>query len=254
MTSWHDYTWASWRIGKDLCLPLFLADRQEKERADARNALEEYVYELRGKLSSEDELATFVTESDRSLLINQLDQMENWLYEDGEDCNRQEYHDKLVSLKTQGEPIQNRRNEFDIRPRVMEDFARSIQLAGKAADQMRQKDSKYAHITDEEMEKLVKTVHESHKWLEETRVMLNATSRHVAPPLTVSHIRTEHMNFEQTITPILNKPIPKPPSPPKEEKPANENPQENGQEPQPNQPEQKRKEDESKMEWTNWSH
>lgn len=114
----------------------FIADRQEKERADARNALEEYVYELRGKLSAEDELASFVIDSDRSTLVNQLDDMENWLYEDGEDCNRQEYHDKLISLKTQGDPIQNRRNEFDMRSGVIEDFARAIQLAGKALDQI----------------------------------------------------------------------------------------------------------------------
>lgn len=241
---------------------MFVADRQEKERADARNALEEYVYELRGKLTSVDELATFVVNSDRSNLINQLDQMENWLYEEGEDCNRQEYHDKLVSLKSQGEPIQNRRNEFDIRPRVIEDFARSIQLAGKAADNMRQKDPKYAHISDEEVEKLVNTVHESHKWLEETRVLLNSTPRHVTPQVTAAQIRTEHMNFEQIINPILNKPIPKPPSPPKEEKPSNDTPQENGQSqtqtepPQPTQEDQNthdknKAEWESKMEWAN---
>nr|UNE55961.1 heat shock 70 kDa protein cognate 4 [Paroster macrosturtensis] len=234
---------------------MIAADRQEKERADARNALEEYVYELRGKLSSEDELATFVTDSDRSSLISQLDQMENWLYEDGEDCNRPEYHERLMSLKTKGEPIQNRRNEFDLRPRVLEDFARSIQLAGKASEQMRQKDPKYEHVTDEEVMKLIKTVQENHKWLEETRVQLNATSRYVTPSITVSQIRTEHMNFEQTIRPILNKPIPKPPSPPKEDKSANEVPQENGQT-QPEQQqdhkqnEQQTEEENSKMEWT----
>uniref|UniRef100_A0A1B6FPX4 Uncharacterized protein n=1 Tax=Cuerna arida TaxID=1464854 RepID=A0A1B6FPX4_9HEMI len=76
-------------------------DRQEKERVDARNALEEYVYELRGKLSSEDELATFVSDADRHALTNQLDQMENWLYEEGEDCNRQVYAEKLTTLKLQ---------------------------------------------------------------------------------------------------------------------------------------------------------
>lgn len=74
-------------------------DRQEKERADARNALEEYVYELRNKLCSEDDLATFVAENDRSALCNQLDGMETWLYEEGEDCNRQVYADKLTSLQ-----------------------------------------------------------------------------------------------------------------------------------------------------------
>lgn len=196
---------------------MIAADRQEKERADARNALEEYVYELRGKLSSEDELATFVIDSDRSTLVNQLDDMENWLYEDGEDCNRQEYHDKLVSLKTQGDPIQNRRNEFDMRSGVIEDFARAIQLAGKALDQITSKDSKFAHITDEEINKAVNATKEAHKWLEQTRGALNASVRHQPPPVTCAQIRTEHQNFEQTVSPILNKPAPKP-QPPKEEK------------------------------------
>lgn len=114
-----------------------LADRQEKERADARNALEEYVYELRGKLSSEDELAPYVLDNDRESLIKQLDEMENWLYEEGEDCSRQVYQDKLTELKSKGEPIQNRRVESEVRPHVIEDFAKSLQLALKAVEQMK---------------------------------------------------------------------------------------------------------------------
>lgn len=113
------------------------ADRQEKERADARNALEEYVYELRGKLSSEDELAPFVVEHDRETLVRQLDDMENWLYEEGEDCNRQIYQDRLNELKSKGEPIQQRRLEFDLRPAVMEDVWKSVQLGMKAVEQIR---------------------------------------------------------------------------------------------------------------------
>jgi heat shock protein len=75
------------------------SDRQEKERVDARNELEEYVYELRGKLSSEEDLAMFVSENDRNSLCRQLDNVENWLYEEGEECNRQIYVDKLNVLK-----------------------------------------------------------------------------------------------------------------------------------------------------------
>lgn len=114
----------------------YQADRQEKERADARNALEEYVYELRGKLSS-DELAPFVVDSDRDHLIRQLDDMENWLYEEGEDCNRQVYQDKLSELKSKGEPIQLRRVEFELRPAVVEDFAGALQLGNKFLEQYR---------------------------------------------------------------------------------------------------------------------
>lgn len=78
---------------------MIATDRQEKDRIDARNALEEYVYDLRGKLSSEDELATFVNENDRNSLFHHLDDMEKWLYEEGEDCNRQIYFEKLSLLK-----------------------------------------------------------------------------------------------------------------------------------------------------------
>lgn len=74
-------------------------DRQEKERIDARNALEEYVYDLRAKISDEDELGSFVTESEKETFCRNLDDTENWLYEEGEECNRQIYCDRLNTLK-----------------------------------------------------------------------------------------------------------------------------------------------------------
>lgn len=74
-------------------------DKQEKERIDARNALEEYVYDLRSKLLDEDQLSTFIVESDREELCRLLDETENWLYEEGEDCQRQVYSDRLSMLK-----------------------------------------------------------------------------------------------------------------------------------------------------------
>lgn len=73
-------------------------DRQEKERADARNALEEYVYELRGKLSEGEVLHDFVAEDQRQKLVNQLDALEQWLYDEGEDQNRQVIFDELLFI------------------------------------------------------------------------------------------------------------------------------------------------------------
>lgn len=74
-------------------------DKKEKERVDVRNALEEYVYDLRAKLSEEDQLATFITETDKEALCRTLDDTENWLYEEGEDCQRQIYSERLTCLK-----------------------------------------------------------------------------------------------------------------------------------------------------------
>ena len=197
---------------------MIAADRQEKERADARNALEEYVYELRGKLSSDDELALFVLDSDRDNLIRQLDDMENWLYEEGEDCNRQIYQDKLTELKSKGEPIQVRRLEHDIRPTIIEEFARSLQLANKVLEQFRAKDAKYIHISEEDMKKVEQAVMQNYKWLEQARAQLNSTPKYLPPPITVAQIRQERSNFENVVSPIVNKPVPKPESPPKDVK------------------------------------
>lgn len=44
------------------------------------------------------------------------------------------YSDKLTELRTEGEPIKQRRLEFELRPGALDDFARAIQLANKAVD------------------------------------------------------------------------------------------------------------------------
>lgn len=46
----------------------------------------------------------------------------------------QVYSDKLAELRTEGEPIKQRRLEFELRPAALEEFALSIQLTNKAVD------------------------------------------------------------------------------------------------------------------------
>lgn len=201
-------------------------DRQEKERVDARNALEEYVYELRGKLSSEEELATFVNDNDRASLCRQLDNMENWLYEEGEDCQRQIYVDKLNSLKSLGEPIKSRRMEYEQREGVLEEFSLSLQLTRKAVDQYRNGDERYSHLPESDIQRVQQAVENSYKWLEEQRSVLSGTPRAQNPPITVAQIRQEKQSFENTVNPLLNKPKPKADPPPQQNK---ENEEKNGQ-------------------------
>ncbi|KAL0107035.1 hypothetical protein PUN28_015529 [Cardiocondyla obscurior] len=196
-------------------------DKQEKERVDARNALEEYVYDLRAKLSEEDQLATFITEADKEALCRTLDDTENWLYEEGEDCQRHVYSERLSRLRSQGEPIKERRSEFEGRSYVLEELAVALQLAKKSLDQIKishGKDDKYSHITEEEIKTVEKTIQEKWTWLEEKRILLASTLRTQQPPVTVAQIRAEKQALDNVVQPILSKPKPKI-EPPKEEKP-----------------------------------
>ncbi|XP_017796871.1 PREDICTED: 97 kDa heat shock protein isoform X2 [Habropoda laboriosa] len=199
---------------------MVVEDRQEKERIDARNALEEYVYDLRAKLSEDDQLATFITEADKEVLCRTLDDTENWLYEEGEDCHRQIYSERLTCLKAQGEPIKERRMEFEGRGHALEELAGALQLAKKGVDLIRAsigKDDKYSHLTEEEIKKVEKTVQDKWSWLEEKRMLLAGTPRTQQPPVTIAHIRAEKQSLDSIVSPILNKPKPKVESP-KEEK------------------------------------
>ncbi|KAI1710338.1 hsp70 protein domain-containing protein [Ditylenchus destructor] len=91
-------------------------DLDHKMTADAKNALEEYCYGMRDKLTGD--LAEFVTGEEVIQFQSLLEKMEQWLYEDGEDATRQEYEDKLNDLVgTIEAPIRKRQKELEEKQR-----------------------------------------------------------------------------------------------------------------------------------------
>ena len=86
-------------------------DRNEADRLTAKNSVEEYIYEIRGKLC--EELEDFMQEEDRSKFSLELEDAENWLYEDGEYAEKVEYSQKLTQLKLKGEAVKKRKFEFN---------------------------------------------------------------------------------------------------------------------------------------------
>uniref|UniRef100_A0A7N8YG84 Heat shock protein 4 like n=1 Tax=Mastacembelus armatus TaxID=205130 RepID=A0A7N8YG84_9TELE len=76
---------------------MIIQDKLVKEVNDAKNAVEEYVYDLRDKLCGIYE--NYVTQEDSNRLTLMLEDTENWLYEDGEEQPKQVYEEKLDALK-----------------------------------------------------------------------------------------------------------------------------------------------------------
>uniref|UniRef100_A0A9J7ZX81 Heat shock protein 4 like n=1 Tax=Cyprinus carpio carpio TaxID=630221 RepID=A0A9J7ZX81_CYPCA len=147
---------------------MIIQDKLEKERNDAKNAVEEYVYELRDKLCSIYE--RYVTEDESNRLTIMLEDTENWLYEEGEDQEKEIYQDKLFELKKFGEPIEERYREHEGRPRAFDELGKKIQLFMKAVDQ----DERYQHLSPEEMSVVEKSVCEALGWM---NTKMNAQSK-----------------------------------------------------------------------------
>ncbi|GFN85022.1 heat shock protein 105 kda, partial [Plakobranchus ocellatus] len=194
---------------------MVMQDRLEKERADAKNAVEEYVYEMRDKLYNAYE--KFILEDDRSSFSLKLEDTENWLYEDGEDQNKQVYIDKLAELKGIGQPIADRYREAQEWPVVRDEFGSTIQQIRKFLDLWRQKDEKYNHIEKSDVDKVEKILTEKSNWFGNRITQMAALKPHENPVVLASQVRNEKQNLENVCLPIMNKPKPKE-EPPKEEK------------------------------------
>lgn len=205
----HGFTQSLLNDYYELECKMIANDKQEKERVDARNALEEYVYDLRGKISSSEELSPYVLPQDKTKIISELDNMESWLYEEGEDCPRQVYVEKFNSLKQIGEPIKKRKMENENRPLAMEEYAHYLQLSHKFVEQYKAGDEKYNHIAPSEVAKVEEDMMAASKWLDEKRNLLRNCPMTVDPPVTIDQIRAEKKRLEQSVTSIMNKPKPK---------------------------------------------
>ncbi|XP_076024415.1 heat shock 70 kDa protein 4a [Genypterus blacodes] len=197
---------------------MIMQDKLEKERNDAKNNVEEYVYDMRDKLHGAFE--KFVSEADRDTFSIKLEDTENWLYEDGEDQQKQVYIDKLGDLKKMGQPIFERYMEAEERPRAFEEFGRQIQLYMKIIEAYKTKDELYDHLDELEVTRVDKLVNEAMVWMNSKMNQQSKQDLTLDPAVKVTEIQAKIKELYTACNPVVSKPKPKV-EPPKDEKTEN---------------------------------
>uniref|UniRef100_A0A667GZX0 Heat shock 70 kDa protein 4 n=1 Tax=Lynx canadensis TaxID=61383 RepID=A0A667GZX0_LYNCA len=200
---------------------MIMQDKLEKERNDAKNAVEEYVYEMRDKLSGEYE--KFVSEADRNSFTLKLEDTENWLYEDGEDQPKQVYVDKLAELKNLGHPIKMRFQESEERPKLFEELGKQIQQYMKVISSFKNKEDQYDHLDAADMMKVEKSTNEAMEWMNNKLNLQNKQSLTVDPVVKAREIEAKIKELMSICSPIISKPKPKVEPPKEEQKNAEQN-------------------------------
>lgn len=192
--------------------------------------MEEYVYDMRDKLHGV--LEKYVTEADRDSFSLKLEDTENWLYEDGEDQQKQVYIDKLAELKTLGQPICERFLEAEERPRAFEELGRQIQLFMKIVESYKAKDEQYEHLEELEVTRAEKQVSDAMAWMNSRMNQQNNQSLTLQPVVRVAEIRDKAKELHTAVNPVLSKAKPTVESP-KEESASTNGPVNGHEEPQP---------------------
>ncbi|CAH6719333.1 heat shock protein homolog Sse1p [[Candida] jaroonii] len=85
---------------------MVMEDKLVADTEDRKNALEEYIYELRGKL--EEQYKDFASDDEKSRLGDLLMKAEDWLYDDGYDSTKAKYIAKYEELASIGNIIRGR--------------------------------------------------------------------------------------------------------------------------------------------------
>jgi len=185
------------------------ADRVVRETSDARNELESYIYDMRDKIISESQLATFCTDAEKTAFSTKLESFENWLYEDGFDANKSAFVKKLEELKQLGNPIENRQYEARTRPNANTMLQKTIEKYTSWLNSS-QGDEKYAHITDEERANCSDKLDKASAWMYDMLDKQGGLAANVDPVVTCEQIYAKNKELNDVVSPIMHKPKPKP--------------------------------------------
>ncbi|XP_073007199.1 heat shock 70 kDa protein 15-like [Typha latifolia] len=180
-----------------------LQDRVMEETKDKKNAVEAYVYDMRNKLY--DKYKEFATPSEKEELIGKLQEVENWLYEDGEDETKGVYVSKLEELKKQGDPIEERYTDWMERGSLIDRLSCCINSFRDAASS---KDPKFDHIDLAEKQKVIRECMEAEAWLGEKKQQQDALPKSATPILPSADVKRKAETLDRFCRSIMTKPRP----------------------------------------------
>ncbi|CAH8522781.1 unnamed protein product [Schistosoma intercalatum] len=187
---------------------LIQQDKLERERVNSKNAVEEYVYEMRSKLQGP--LNPFASPAESESLLQLLDVTEEWLYGDGESLKRHVYVEKLAELRSKGDPIVHRANEHLNRPLAVDNFNRSLVRIRKVLDSIAAGEPTYDHLTQAQVNQLEDMIVQYETWLNQQMMQQNPRPQTSDPVVKVTDIVSQQQAMESVCHPIIN--TPKPPT------------------------------------------
>ncbi|UYV83009.1 HSPA4L [Cordylochernes scorpioides] len=173
-------------------------DNLEKEKMDAKNSLEEYVYEIRDLLSGR--LKDFTGAKDRAILEAKLADLQSWLYQEGNNQTKQVYLAKMEDLRKYSQSPMKRLHECEQRPEALKELGSILQMTAKTVEQCLKGNNT---VKPEHLGKVRKWLEEKCKWLDQFEDMAAKLPPQEDPPFTVAQIQQEKDYFEKSIKPIL---------------------------------------------------
>ncbi|EJD02916.1 heat shock protein 70 [Fomitiporia mediterranea MF3/22] len=182
------------------------SDKFVADTLDRKNALEEYIYDMRSKL--EDRYAAYAQPQEKESLLTLLSESEDWLYSDeGEDASKSAYVERLDAAKKIGDKITARYLETENRAAATAQLREALNTYYAQATS---EEERFAHIDPSEKQTIVEKVATIQKWLDDQLARQAEKPKNADPVVTCGDILKKKDELIYFASPILNKPKPKP--------------------------------------------
>lgn len=179
---------------------LILADKNWKEKTDAKNALEEFIYEWRDRLET-NQYDSFMSDEVKEAFQAKLSENESWLFQQDEEekmHSKSVYDERTNAMATAfANNLIFRKREFENRPRLLTVLGSRLQQAEKLCQHTE-------HDEQEEFDKFSKEVQEMINWFDQAQGKIMNAKSNSDPPIKCEDIQKKTGEVDAAITKLQN--------------------------------------------------
>ncbi|KAH1045991.1 hypothetical protein J1N35_036775 [Gossypium stocksii] len=189
-------------------------DAERRRTAELKNNLEEYIYATKEKFGTSEDFERISSNDERQSVIKKLDEVQEWLYTDGEDATATEFQERLNLLKAATDPIFFRFKELTARPEAVK-FARRYLTELQQTIRGWEMDKPW--LSKDKVEELSINIDKFKTWLDEKEAEQQKMSGFSTPVFTSKEVYEKVTGVQNKADSIKKIPKPKP----KTDKPIN---------------------------------
>lgn len=182
-------------------------DAERKRTAELKNNLEGYIYSTREKIESSEEIEKVSTSEERQSFIAKLEEVQDWLYMDGEDATAGEFEERLNMLKAIGDPIFFRLNELTARPAAVEQARRYLD---ELQEIVRGWQTNKPWIPTDRIDEVLSSADKLRKWLGDKQAEQEKTPASTTPVFTSDEVYEKLADLQAKVAIVDRIPKPKP--------------------------------------------
>ncbi|XWS08210.1 hypothetical protein CRYUN_Cryun41cG0060200 [Craigia yunnanensis] len=182
-------------------------DAERRRTAELKNNLEEYIYATKEKLETSEDFEKISPIDERQSVIKKLDEVQEWLYTDGEDATAMEFQERLNLLKATADPIFFRFKELTARPAAVEVARRYLT---ELQQTIRGWETDKPWLPKDRVDELSVNMDKFKIWLDEKEAEQKKTSGFSTPVFTSEEVYEKVFGLQDEAASIKRIPKPKP--------------------------------------------